>query len=104
MKDVIPGYNERLNFKFYSDDTKKSFENRTTDQSWENDGSIYGSVSMEQTLPRFMNPTIGKIRKYEEQYQPEVVRANELVRRDSPAKAASLRGSRIGSSQYGTDK
>ena len=70
----------------------------------ENDGSIYGSVSMEQTLPRFMNPTIGKIRKYEEQYQPEVVRANELVRRDSPAKAASLRGSRIGASQYGTDK
>ena len=51
--------------------------------------SANASVSMERNLPRFMNPTIGKIRKHEDQYEAEAVTASELVRRDSPSKRAS---------------
>ena len=56
MKDVIPSYNERLNFKFYADDTKKSFENRTRDQSWENDSSIYASSVLKRYESDKENP------------------------------------------------
>lgn len=48
--------------------------------------SANASLSMERNLPRFMNPTIGKIRKHEDQYESENVTASELVRRDSPTR------------------
>ena len=48
MKDTIQCYNDRLNYKFYADDTKKSFENRTSDRSWEIDTSIYASSAFKR--------------------------------------------------------
>ena len=48
MKDAILFWHERRNFKFYADDTKKSFENRTSDQSWEIDTSIYASSAFKR--------------------------------------------------------
>ena len=67
-------------------------------ESLENEGSINGSISLERNLPRFMNPTIGKIRKHEAQFEAEVIKPSELVRRDSPPKQVGIRGSRIGAS------
>ena len=65
--------------------------------------SANASLSVERNLPRFMNPTIGKIRKHEDQYEAEAVTASEVVRRDSPTKRAGLHGSRMGASRFGND-
>ena len=56
MKDAILIHHDRLNFKFYADDTKKSFENRTRDQYWENDSSIYASSILKRYESDKENP------------------------------------------------
>ena len=56
MKDAILFWHERRNFKFYADDTKKSFENRTSDQSWEIDTSIYASSALKRYEKDKENP------------------------------------------------
>ena len=41
-------------------------------------------VVLEQSQPRFMNPTIGKMMKHAEQGETERIRAHQLVHRESP--------------------
>ena len=77
---------------------------QTKAEEMDHEDSVNASMALEQNLPRFMNPTIGKIRKHEEQFQAEAVQPNALVRRDSPTKQPGLYGSRMGASQYGNDK
>ena len=69
----------------------------------EHEGSVNASMTVEHNLPRFMNPTIGHVRKHEAQFEAEAVQPNELVRRDSPARQGGF-GSRSGASQYGNEK
>ena len=56
MKDANLIHTDRLNFKFYADDTKKSFENRTSDQCWEIDTSIYASSTLKRYEKDKENP------------------------------------------------
>ena len=65
--------------------------------------SASASMMLENNLPRYMNPTIGKIRKHEEQIEEEVVQARDLVRRDSPSKHSGLNRSRMNRSQFGSE-
>lgn len=44
------------------------------------------SAKLEHNQPRYMNPTIVKLCKYEQDANEEAIRADALVRRDSPAK------------------
>ena len=66
--------------------------------------SASACLMLENNLPRYMNPTIGKIRKYEDQIEEEVVQADELMRRVSPTKNSSLNRSKMDRSQIGSDR
>lgn len=47
------------------------------------------STKIELNQPRYMNPTIVKLRKHDQDVNEEVIRADALVRRESPSKFSS---------------
>lgn len=61
-------------------------------------------------MPRYMNPTIGHIKKHQDQIEEEVVQPNDLLRRDGTvgmpqtSKHSSLNRSKMDKSGLGSER
>lgn len=65
---------------------------------------------IEKNIPRYMNPTIGHIKKHQDQIEEEVVQPNDLLRRDGTvgipqtSKQSSLNRSKMEKSGLGSER